>query len=94
MVTALEFVFTPSPLIQETLLIDALWDFTGDPVVKTACSQDGDLNLIIGHGTKIPHALHGVGIENVRDRYKGREKIEFIYEKEENPAICNNKNEP
>lgn len=35
-----------------------------------------------------------MGKENVRDRYKGREKIEFIYEKGENPAICNNKNEP
>lgn len=31
---------------------------------------------------------------NVRDRYKEREKIECIYEKKENPAICNNTNEP
>ena len=60
LVTALEFVLTPSPLIQETLLIDALWDFIGDPAVKTACSQGGDLNLITDRGTKIPHALHDV----------------------------------
>ena len=32
------------------------WDFPGGPVVKNPPSNAGDLGLIPGLGTKIPHA--------------------------------------
>ena len=31
------------------------WDFTGGPVVKNPCSNAGEMGLIPGRGTKIPH---------------------------------------
>ena len=33
------------------------WDFPGGPVVKNTPSNAGDMGLIPGWGTKIPHAL-------------------------------------
>ena len=32
------------------------WDFPGGPVVKILPSNAGDMDLISGHGIKIPHA--------------------------------------
>ena len=32
------------------------WDFPGGPVVKNLPSNAGDTGLILGRGTKIPHA--------------------------------------
>ena len=32
-------------------------DFTGGPVVKNSSSNEGDVGLIPGPGTKIPHSV-------------------------------------
>ena len=33
-----------------------LWDFSGGPAVENMPSNTGDMGLIPGQGTKIPHA--------------------------------------
>ena len=35
---------------------DVVWDFPGSPVVKTLSPNGGNMGLIPGWGTKIPHA--------------------------------------
>ena len=47
------------------------WDFPGGPVVKNLPSSAGDVGLIPGQGTKIPHAMgqlspHAASTEPVR----------------------------
>ena len=37
------------------------WDFPGDPVVQNPPSNAGDIGLIPGEGTKIPHASGQLG---------------------------------
>ena len=50
-----------------------VWDFPGGPVVKNPPSNAGDMGLIPGRGTKIPHAtgqlsLHAATTEPAHSR--------------------------
>ena len=51
--------------------MNGLWDFPGGPVVKNPPYNAGDVGLIPGQGTKIPHAAgqqsrHATTIELAR----------------------------
>ena len=39
-----------------------MWDFPGGPVVKNLPANSGNMGLISGPGTKIPHAMGQLGM--------------------------------
>ena len=41
------------------------WDFPGDPVLKNQPSNAGDLGLIPGQGTEIPHTVGQLSLHAV-----------------------------